>query len=499
MSFNIQRLALVSAILVLLAVLSGAAAVYLLIDNLDASARQQRAETSARLLAMTITARLAQYKGIAQQLAAHAAKLGLLDESKAAERRQFVGQFSPSLPHVLKLRLLPAGTREPDQGGLPELSYACLDLLDRSDKGQTIPQAELHVANTPSAHIDILAPVVAATDTKRVLGNIFLGLDPAALRNALATLTPQDGYAELNQLTSKNEALLVASGGDASLKQTSTAITQNIAATNWQLLYWPAAAVSTAAPVQWALTASAALAMLVLLALSVALPRQWLRAALKHDSESLNTLFNDIQTGVLMSQYPFRFKEFAELAHKLRSTGAQMIKQRHELEEKAQHDSLTGLASRAAFDAKLEHLHQQAQAGLISVLLIADIDNLEAINVQLGAGAGNSLIKQFARQLRDALRQSDLVAYLDYGKFAVLFPFTELEKIQPIVDRLRTRLSDEFDTGNGLPRAYTWSAGLTLITQADGDAVTALVRAEAALQQAREAGGNRTVTHPEAA
>lgn len=495
MAFNIQRLALVSATLVLLAVLCGAAGVYLLIDTIDSSARQQRAETGARLLATSITARVAQYQSIAQQLAAHAAKVGLLDEAKTAERRQFGTQFSPSLPYVLKLRLLPAGTRESDHSGLPELSYACLDLLDRSDKGQAVPQAELHVANTASAHIDILAPVMAATEAKRVLGNILISLEPAALRSTLTTLTPQDGYAELNQLTSKNEALLVASGGDASLKQSGAGISQNIPISNWQLVYWPTVAVSTASPLQWALAASAALVMLVLLALSVALPRLWLRAALKHDSESLNTLFNDIQTGVLMSQYPFRFKEFAELAHKLRSTGAQMIKQRHELEEKALHDSLTGLASRAAFDSKLQYLHQQAHAGLVSVLLIADIDNLETINIQLSEDAGNSLIKQFARQLRDALRQSDLVAYLDYGKFAVLFPFTELEKIQPIVERLRTRISDEFDAGTGLPRAYTWSAGLTLMTQADHDAVTAVVRAEAALQQARDEGGNRTVTH----
>lgn len=499
MSFNIQRLALVSAILVLLAVLCGAAGVYLVIDNIESGARQQRAEASARLLSATITARVAHYQGIAQQLATHAAKLGLLDESKAAERRQFGAQFSPSLPHVLKLRLLPAGTREIDHSGVPELSYACFDLLDRSDKGQPLPQAELHVANTPSAHIDVLAPVMTATEPKRVQGNILISLDPAALRSMLATLKPQDGYAELNQLTSKNEVLLVASGGDANLKQSGAGLVQNIATTTWQLVYWPAAAVTLASPFQWALAAGAALAMLVLLALSVALPRQWLRAALKHDSESLKTLFNDIQTGVLMSQYPFRFKEFAELARKLRSTGAEMIKQRHELEEKAQYDSLTGLASRAAFDSKLEHLHQQAHAGLISVLLVADIDNLETINVQLGAGAGNSLIKQFARQLRDALRQSDVVAYLDYGRFGVLFPFTELEKIQPIVDRLRTRISDEFDTGNGLPRAYTWSAGLTLLTQADREIVTVMTRVEAALQQARAEGGNRTVTQVAAA
>lgn len=497
MSFNIQRLALVSAILVLLAVLCGAAGVYLLIDDIESGSRQQRAESSARLLTTTITTRLAQYQSIAQQLAKHAAKLGLLDEAKTAERRQIGAQFSPSLAHVMKLRFVPTGMRESDHSGVPELSYACFDLLDRSEKGQALPQAELHVANTPSAHIDLLAPILA-TDGKRVIGNVLISLDPAALRSTLAILKPQDGYAELNQLTAKNKTLLVASGGDASLKQGDTSIVENIPSTTWQLVYWPAAS----SPISFRagmLATIAALAMLSLLALSVYLPRQWLRVALKHDRESLNTLFNDIQTGVLMSQYPFRFQELAALARKLRTTGAEMIKQRHELEVKAQHDSLTGLASRTAFDSKLEHLHQQAHAGLISVLLVAEIDNLETINVQLGAGAGNSLIKQFARQLRDALRQSDVVAYLDYGKFAVLFPFTELEKIQPIVDRLRTRISDEFDTGNGLPRAYSWSAGLTPLTQIDRDAMTAVVRAETALQQARAEGGNRTVTQATAA
>lgn len=498
MPFSIQRLALVSAILVLLAVLCGAAGAYLLMDKIDTDARQQRAETSARLIATTITARLSHYHNIAQQLAAHAVKLDLWDEAKAAERRQFAAQFSPSLPQVLKLRLVPAGTRDTDPGSTPELSYACLDLLDRSEKGQPLPQAELHVANTPSAHIDLLAPVMA-TDSKRIIGNVLISLDPAALRGTLATLAPQDGYAELNQVTSKNEVLLVASGGDSGLKQGGTALTQNIAATNWQLVYWPAAVSNPTSPLMLVLAIGAVAAMVILLALSVFLPRQWLQAALKHDSDSLKTLFNDIQTGVLMGQYPFRLKEFAALAHKLRNSGAEMIKQRHDLEEKAQHDSLTGLASRPAFDNKLEHLHQQARAGLISVLLVPDIDNLEAINAQLGAGAGNSLIKQFARQLRDALRQSDVVAYLDYGKFGVLFPFTELEKIQPIVERLRTRISDEFDTGNGLPRAYTWSAGLTLLAQTDRDAVAVMARAEAALQQARAEGGNRTVTQVAAA
>jgi hypothetical protein len=46
-----------------------------------------------------------------------------------------------------------------------------------------------------------------------------------------------------------------------------------------------------------------------------------------------------------------------------------------------------------------------------------------------------------------------------------------------------------------MPRAYSWSAGLTLFSTADLDAVASVQRAEAALATARREGGNRTVTH----
>jgi diguanylate cyclase (GGDEF)-like protein len=226
----------------------------------------------------------------------------------------------------------------------------------------------------------------------------------------------------------------------------------------------------------------------------VTLPQRWLTHALKQDGESFGTLFNDIRTGVLMGQYPFRLQEFSELARQLRHSGEEMIQDRRSLEKKTQNDSLTGLASRPAFDAKLEQLHQQARAGLTSVLMLADIDHLEEVNTQLGPDAGDTLLKQFARQLRDALRQSDVVARLENGRFAVLYPFTDLEKIEPIAERLRARLAKEFDPGSGMPRAYSWSAGLTLVGQADHDAAIVVTRAEAALKQARANGGNCTIT-----
>ena len=332
-----------------------------------------------------------------------------------------------------------------------------------------------------------------ATAAKRVLGHVLLSLDPATIRAALAALQPEDGYAELRQATSTNAALVVASGGEASLKSGEAPVVQDIAGSHWRLAYWPAAASQSFSIVPLVLPVIAVLLALVLLGLSVVLPMLWLSNALRQDNKTFRTLFNDIRTGVL-GQYQFRLQEFSSLAQQLRSSGEELIHDRQEQEKKAQHDNLTGLASRAAFDTKLKQLHQQAHGGLASALLIAEIDNFEAIKAQLGPRACDALLKLFARQLREALRQTDLAARLENGKFALLFPFTDLDKVMPIADRLRTRLAEEFDPGNGAPRAFSWSAGLTLIAQPDASAEASFARAGAALQQAVTQGGNRTIT-----
>jgi len=494
MALSIQRIASTSASLVLLAVLCAAGGAYVLMNSLESGAHQQRAETGARLLQARLEVLVASHKDHARRLAARAAETGLLNDNKAVERAALADQLLLAEPQVLKLRLLPTGARVMDASSVPELSYVCLDLLDRSEKGQPVPDAELHLSGTPSEHVDVSVPITDPADSKQLLGHVLLSLSPATVRSMLAALKPADGYAELRQVTPKGEALVFASGGDSSLKPGTAPFIQNMAGTGWQLAYWPAITIWSPSLTEQLLGGAAALLALALLWLSVGLPRRWLTRALAQDSESFRTLFNDIRTGVLMGQYPFRIQEFSDLARQLQRSGEEMIQDRRNLEKKTQNDSLTGLASRPAFEAKFEQLHMQARSGLTSVLLIADIDHLEEINAQLGPDAGDTLLKQYAHQLREALRQSDLVARLEGGRFAVLFPFTDLEKIGPIVERLRTRLAEEFDPGSGMPRAFSWSAGLTLVAQTDNDAAATFARAEMALKQARTDGGNRTVT-----
>lgn len=476
----------------LLAVLCAGSGIFLATQNKNAADAKQQIESSAHLLVADIDGIIAPYKTSARQLAGRAAEIGLMNDSKISERGAFAELSATALAKVLKLRLLPVGTRETDNASVPELSYVCLDLLDRREKGQPVPDAEFHLQNTPSAHIDVSAPVRDPVD-KHILGHVLLSLDPAVVRAPLAALKPADGFAELRQYTRKDEYLVIASGGDGSRKSGEPQVQQDVAGTNWRLVFWAPPAPWTPSTIELAVLATLLLLTFVFLMLSVALPQRWLGAALRHDTEVLDTLFNDIRTGVLMGQYPFHLQEFRKLSRQLLSTGEAMIEDRRNLEKRTQSDALTGLASHSAFDARLAQLHGQAKLGLTSALLVTHIDHLQEINTQLGADAGDVLVKQFAQQLREALRQSDIVARIDGGQFAVLFPFTDLEKITPVIERLRKRLAEEFDPGTGMPRAFSWSGGVTLLTQSDSDPQSALTRAQAALLEAQQQGGNRTL------
>jgi len=390
---------------------------------------------------------------------------------------------------------VPAGTSKRDTA-LPEMTYVCLDLLERSERGEQVPKLEHHLPGTASAHIDIFSPITDPANPQQIAGHVLLNLDPSILTSAMATLPPESGYAELRQMTPQGDAILLATGGNTALKTAVPVTLKRYPDTDWKIAVWPA----VAAPVLSRTSASMLMVMavlaLVLLALSQLLPRRMIMAAIRNDSELMNTMFHDIRNGVLMEQYPFRLEEFRQLALPLRKSSETMLEHLRNLEIQTQTDAVTGAATLAYFESRLKRLHQQARTGFPSALMLADIDQFKDVVAQHGAGGSDQLLKHFAGQLIEVVRQSDVVARLEGGRFAILFPMADLKKIEPVLLRLRTRLDLAFNSGNGPPTPFTWSAGLTLVSATDARAQDTLARANVALQTARQEGGNLTITLP---
>ena len=92
-----------------------------------------------------------------------------------------------------------------------------------------------------------------------------------------------------------------------------------------------------------------------------------------------------------------------------------------QLTHEASHDSLTGLANRALFKARVEHalLRTAGRPNSVAVLFL-DLDGFKEVNDSLGHAVGDELLTEVGRRLRDCVRPEDTVARLGGDEFAVL-------------------------------------------------------------------------------
>jgi diguanylate cyclase (GGDEF)-like protein/PAS domain S-box-containing protein len=97
--------------------------------------------------------------------------------------------------------------------------------------------------------------------------------------------------------------------------------------------------------------------------------------------------------------------------------------QRHLLEERANHDALTGLPNRVLLGERLEQLLARADTDATPVaLLFIDLDGFKAVNDKLGHAAGDRLLATMAQRLRRALRASDTLARVGGDEFVAVLP-----------------------------------------------------------------------------
>jgi diguanylate cyclase (GGDEF)-like protein/PAS domain S-box-containing protein len=92
-----------------------------------------------------------------------------------------------------------------------------------------------------------------------------------------------------------------------------------------------------------------------------------------------------------------------------------------QLKHQAFHDSLTGLANRALFTNRVQHLLERRHwEGIGCAVLFLDLDDFKTINDSLGHAAGDELLCAVADRLRNCLRAGDTAARLGGDEFALL-------------------------------------------------------------------------------
>ncbi|MPQ97883.1 EAL domain-containing protein [Modestobacter sp. I12A-02628] len=156
------------------------------------------------------------------------------------------------------------------------------------------------------------------------------------------------------------------------------------------------------------------------------------------------------------------------------------LSRERELEQLAFTDHLTQLPNRAML---FRELSRDAGDGARS-LLVVDLDGFKAVNDVAGHEAGDHLLIEVGRRLRNVVRDGDLVARLGGDEFAVLVAGGLAEAID-IAQRVVVTLTHPHRTGGW---AFGVGASVGASTMLPGGGQLAFRQADAALRAAKQAG-----------
>ena len=169
-------------------------------------------------------------------------------------------------------------------------------------------------------------------------------------------------------------------------------------------------------------------------------------------------------------------------------------------------DALTGLLNRRCLENEVRTLVRRR---VPFALVLADLDHFKRLNDTYGHDTGDRALRLFARTMRAALREGDLVARYGGEEFVVVMPQLDATAGATAFDRVRLELDAALTDGRIPP--FTVSAGVvdTAVRPAESDAEQLrlddlVADADQLLLRAKREGRNRvlhsaTAAHPEVA
>ena len=169
-----------------------------------------------------------------------------------------------------------------------------------------------------------------------------------------------------------------------------------------------------------------------------------------------------------------------------------------ELERLEVVDTVTDAPNRRGFFNTLAPWMALARRpGLPTALVVLDLDGFKRVNDGYGHPAGDVVLRHVAALCKRQLRDSDQLARLVGGEFAVLLPRTGLEEAMIVAERMRGAIETTPVKTERAMISMTASFGVTTI-RADDSNVALLQRAGEAMRAAKEAGRNRIHIAPRA-
>ncbi len=162
----------------------------------------------------------------------------------------------------------------------------------------------------------------------------------------------------------------------------------------------------------------------------------------------------------------------------------------------AQSDSLTGLANRRRFEERLhEAIERSERSGAGLALVYLDLDYFKTINDTLGHQAGDAVLCEFARRLRESVRTTDTVARMSGDEFVILVEALDhADDVYAVADKIIEAMRAPFAVMEK-QQVVTVSMGIAVRQPGETSSEQLLRRADAALYQTKAAGRGHYQLH----
>ena len=168
----------------------------------------------------------------------------------------------------------------------------------------------------------------------------------------------------------------------------------------------------------------------------------------------------------------------------------QLDDSRKKMQELAEHDQLTGLLNRYAFEQHIAETHSLRERLEVSFsLMLLDLDNFKWINDTYGHNYGDRILTLVSERLQKVCREHDLLCRLGGDEFALALYCKEQGYSHIVAHRIFEALKEPFEV-DSLSLKIECSIGIAEFNSDFDSLNDALKKADLAMYQAKASGKN---------
>lgn len=202
----------------------------------------------------------------------------------------------------------------------------------------------------------------------------------------------------------------------------------------------------------------------------------------KGNSQGTIASFDDI------SELESKNRQLEEMVKQLAATQASIENKNRELKHLASRDPLTDCYNRRSlFDYLAASFEKARSANMEYTCIMTDIDHFKRVNDTHGHGVGDEVIKMVANNIKEVIREGDILARFGGEEFCIILPGAPMSQATMIANRCREKIAAQLCQGVKVTASFGVSS-IRLGAQTPNELIH---QADEALYHSKAQGRNR--------